>query len=284
VPYVLRGVFRFERRIGSGGSGIVYRAVDLGLGRPVAIKVLFGARADRVDALIREARHMAAVSHRHLAVIHGVERWRQTPLLVQEYLEGGTLAQRLLAGATTCDEVVELGTVLVDVLERLHRDGIVHCDVKPSNIGYTREGVIKLFDFSIARHVQAALVDGHEGETAGTGAPLDSVGGFAGTPFYMSPEAIRGLAPEPSFDWWALSVVLFEALTGRRPFDGADTPDVLASILFRRAPSLREFRQDLPENVTEFFADAFDPVPSKRPHAAPSFRSTLAVLKSRGEH
>lgn len=278
VPYVLRGVFRFERRIGSGGSGIVYRAVDLGLGRTVAIKVVSAARGAHVDALIREARQMAAVSHRHLAVIHGVERWRQTPLLVQEYLDGGTLSQRLLAGPLQRAEVFELGLVLVDVLERLHQDGIVHCDVKPSNIGYTREGVIKLFDFSLARHVAVALVDAHDGagdaETTG-----DSAGRFAGTPFYMSPEAIRGERPEPCFDWWALSVVLFEALAGRRPFDGADTPDLLASILFRRVTPIHALRPDLPDPVGNFFAGAFDRLPSNRPTTGAAFRSALAFLK-----
>ena len=283
VPYVLRGVFRFERRIGAGGSGVVYQAVDLGLGRTVAIKVLSAARDEHVDALIREARHMAGVSHRHLAVIHGVERWRNAPLLVQEYLEGGTVAKRLLAGAMTHDDIVELGTVLVDVLEQLHREGIVHCDVKPSNIGYTREGVIKLFDFGLARHAQAAP-DVSSAAGDGTKSPLDSVGNLAGTPFYMSPEAIRGVRPEPGFDWWALSVVLFEALAGRRPFDGADTPDVLASILFRPAPSLQQFRPDLPADVSAFFTAALDQMPSRRPATGAAFRSAVASLRGARSH
>jgi serine/threonine protein kinase len=284
VPYVLRGVFRFERRIGAGGSGVVYRAVDLGLGRTVAIKLLSAARAEHVDALIREARHMAGVSHRHLAVIHGVERWRNAPLLVQEYLEGGTVAMRLLAGAMTHDDIVELGTVLVDVLEQLHREGVVHCDVKPSNIGYTREGVIKLFDFSLARHMQGAPADVSGASGDQPKSLLDSVGNLAGTPFYMSPEAIRGVPPEPGFDWWALSVVLFEALAGRRPFDGADTPDVLASILFRPAPSLRQFRPDLPDEVSNFFTAALDQMPSRRPATGAAFRSAVESLRGARPH
>jgi hypothetical protein len=283
VPYVLRGVFRFERRIGSGGSGIVYRAVDLGLGRTVAIKVLSGAQAGHVDAVVREARHMAGVSHRHLAVIHGVERWRQKPLLVQEYLEGGTLAQRMLRGALGRSDVVELGTVLVDVLERLHRDGIVHCDVKPSNIGYTAEGAIKLFDFSVARHVAVALTHANQGALPDDQWPLDSVSRIGGTPFYMSPEAIRGAPPDPRFDWWGLSVVLFEALTGRRPFDGADTADLLASILVRPARSVRELRPDLPKEISDFFVAAFDRTSKTRPTDSAPFRAAVECLRNMPE-
>lgn len=276
VPYVLRGVFRFERRIGSGGFGTVYRAVDLGLGRTVAIKLLTGARPDQVDALMREARNMAAVSHRHLAVIHAVERWRSTPLIVQEFLEGGTLARRLQGGPLPLREAAELGLVLADVLERLHGDGIVHCDVKPTNIGFTREGVGKLFDFGLARHtVPAASPD-----SGGTGMPGDGHEGLVGTPGYMSPEAIRGFRPEPGFDWWSLAVVLFEAFSGRRPFDGADTSDVLRAILLRPAPDPRVFRSGLPSQLTDVFRAAFDPARPRRLADARGFRAALTGLRA----
>jgi len=100
----------------------------------------------------------------------------------------------------------------------------------------------------------------------------------------MSPEAIRGVPPEPGFDWWALSVVLFEALAGRRPFDGADTPDVLASILFRPAPSLRQFRPDLPDEVSNFFTAALDQMPSRRPATGAAFRSAVESLRGARPH
>jgi serine/threonine-protein kinase len=102
---------------------------------------------------------------------------------------------------------------------------------------------------------------------------------IGGTPFYMSPEAIRGAPPDPRFDWWGLSVVLFEALTGRRPFDGADTADLLASILVRPARPLRDLRPDLPKEIGDFFVSAFDRTSSKRPVDSTSFRAAVEYLK-----
>jgi hypothetical protein len=279
APYVLRGVFRFERRIGSGGVGVVYRAVDLSLGRTVAIKVLSATRPDQVETLMREARDMAGMSHEHLAVIHAVERWGQTPLLVQEYLEGGTLAQRLATAALPPAAVAELGEVLCDVLERVHEEGIVHCDVKPSNIGYTRDGVLKLFDFSLARRLPVIPDDDATGEAGDGKVLVDSGGVCAGTPYYMSPEAIHGAPPVPAFDWWSLAVVLFEALTGRRPFDGPDTPGVLASILFQPVPRLRTFRPELPDEIGDFFFRVFDRTQNKRMSTAKEFLPLLTMLK-----
>jgi hypothetical protein len=268
APFVLRGVFRFERRIGAGGTGVVYRAVDLGLGRTVAIKILSSTRPDQVEVLIREARDMARLSHEHLAVIHAVERWREMPLLVQEYLDGGTLAHRLTAAQLALPEIAELGRALVAVLERVHAEGIVHCDVKPSNIGYTRTGVVKLFDFGLARPESVPLAEGQNAAAT-----------FAGTPYYMSPAAIRGEPPNAAFDWWSLSVVLFEAIAGRRPFDGQDTADVLSSILSRPCPRVSTFRPDLPGDAADFFDRAFDRSRPRRVFEAADFRPLLESLR-----
>jgi hypothetical protein len=280
VPYVLRGVFRLERRVGSGGCGIVYRAADLALGRTVAIKLVSRATAN-VEELIREARHMARLSDPHLAAIHGVERWRDNPLLVQEFLDGGTLSQRLLAGSLSNAEVAELGRVLAGVLDKLHAQGVVHCDVKPSNVGFAGDGAVKLFDFSLARHLPRGMSE-HErvasdDERGGTRGH-DSLVQLAGTPAYMCPEAIRGRPPHPMFDWWGLSVVLYEALARRRPFEGEDTAGILSAVLLRKAPSLREYRPELPIEVIEFFDAAFDPEAAGRPQRGAAFDQMLHRL------
>jgi hypothetical protein len=150
VPHILRGVYRFDRRIGSGGMGVVYQATDLTLKRSVAIKTLPRLNPEHAAQLMREALAMASISHPHLATIYGVESWRNTPFLVEEFMAAGTLVDRLRSGPLAVTDVVRLGCSLTDVLAHLHHSGIVHCDIKPSNIGFTQGDVPKLLDFGIA--------------------------------------------------------------------------------------------------------------------------------------
>ena len=148
---MLPGKFRFERRIGTGGMGVVYRGIDLSLGRAVAVKTLRRVSPEDAMRLRREARTAAAVSHPHLAPVYGMETWQGTPMLVMELLEGGTLTQRIEKGRLEAAETVELGIAMAEALEHLHASDILHRDIKPSNIGYTRDGTPKLMDFGIAR-------------------------------------------------------------------------------------------------------------------------------------
>jgi hypothetical protein len=275
VPHVLRGVFRFEQRIASGSMGVVYRAVDLALGRNVAVKTLSGVTGEQMAALVQEARAMARVAHGNLAAVHGVETWRDVSFLVQEYLEKGTLARRLYSGRLEVSEAIDLGIILADLLEQLHRYDLIHCDIKPSNIGYTAEGIVKLFDFGLAQRV----------ETGDGAASASESGTFVGTPFYMSPEAIRGERPSPAFDLWAMSVVLYEAMAGRRPFDGATTSDVLAAILRGGPQSVSELAPDLPAAVSNFFDATLSRDRARRPGSAGELGRALSELRrSLGYH
>ena len=154
---------------------------------------------------------MAAVTHPNLAVIHGVETWRGMPFIVEEYLGGGTLTQRLAASRPAPLETIDLGLTLAGVLQYLHAGGVVHCDIKPSNIGFTQDGVVKVLDFGLARvsrdlRAASATTMGADGTAD---ASVDTGGGVFGTPPYMSPEAARGEPAAPSFDLWALAVVLY---------------------------------------------------------------------------
>ncbi|MPZ16016.1 MAG: protein kinase, partial [Chloroflexi bacterium] len=204
VPLLIRGKFRVERLIGSGGMSLVYLATDLTLGRRVAIKALPRLTRDRILRLEREARAMAAISpHPNLAMILGTEDWREVPLLIVEYLEGGTLADRLRQEQPAVDDVIDLGIALADALDHVHVAGVLHRDIKPTNIGYTREGVPKLLDFGVAmmlhptaspatweypvvdRPHQAAKRTDH----ASTATSLTTVDHVAGTLLYLSPEA-----------------------------------------------------------------------------------------------
>jgi len=291
VPYVLPGKFRFERRIGSGGMGVVYRGADLALGRPVAVKTLRRVSPEDAMRLRREARTAAAVTHRHLAPVYGMETWQGTPMLVLELLEGGTLTQRIEKGRMEPLEMVELGVAMADALAQLHASDILHRDIKPSNIGFTRDNVPKLMDFGIAR----ATFDLRRDRLLGTMEeddllPVTAVWNqsptsititkqLVGTLSYLSPEAINNETPNPSFDLWSLAIVLYECLLGRKIFTGGDAKHLMTRIRMGRVP---EFSQVLPEadpSLEEFFRSALHKTLSRRPATALEMRRRLEMVR-----
>lgn len=296
VPYVLPGKFRFERRIGSGGMGVVYRGADLALGRPVAVKTLRRVSPEDAMRLRREARTAAAVSHRHLAPIYGMETWQGTPMLVLELLEGGTLAQRIERGPMAPLETVELGIAVADALARLHSVDILHRDIKPSNIGFTRDGIPKLMDFGIARVTfdlrRDRLSSSFEGEEDDSLLPPTSVWQrsqtssltltqqLVGTLSYLSPEALAGEPAEPAFDLWSLAIVLYECLLGRKVF-GGDPKQVMARIKQGRVPELTQVLPDADEELTDLFRTALHKNPARRPGSARELKEKLEALRSR---
>ena len=174
VPGMLAGKFFLERRLGSGGMGAVYLARDVGLQRAVAVKALPVGDGPGLVRLTEEARAMAAVAHPAIAQIHGLETWRGRPLLVVEFLPGGTLADRLDGGPLPGAEAVRVALTVSEALTALHEAGYVHGDVKPSNIGFASDGSVKLLDFGLAR-----LTDDRD-QPAG------------GTLPYLSPEVLSG--------------------------------------------------------------------------------------------
>lgn len=290
VPYVLLGKFRFERRVGVGGMGVVYRATDLALGRAVAIKTLPKISPEHSMRLRREARAVASLSHPNLAQIFGAETWRGTPLLVFEYLDGGTLADRLRITRLPLPDALELGMILADVLDRAHGAGVLHRDIKPSNIGYSAEGVPKLLDFGLARIVHDSRRDTapvgepvHDSLTASMAVQaLDATtteNAVLGTLAYLSPEALQGKPSEPAFDLWSLAVTLAEAIAGRNPAVGQTSAETLERIGLGRIPDLRELLPSCPEEVAFFFQDALHPDKWRRPASAREMKARLRLLR-----
>jgi eukaryotic-like serine/threonine-protein kinase len=294
LPKVLLGKFRIERRVGAGGMGVVYRAMDLVLNRPVAIKTLPGISLELALRLKREARAMAAVSHPNLALILGAESWRGTPMLIFEFLEGGTLGERLGRGWLGVEEALDLGIALADATSCLHRAGILHRDIKPSNIGLTANLIPKLMDFGLARivseqlhaptgRVTLSLPPSQDLSNDGTlsAVVMTHAGQVIGTPLYMSPEALAGGRPEPSFDLWSLAVVLYESIGGSNPFRRDTWRDSMDCVLGATAPDLREYRADCSEPVARFFRQALARRPAKRPSSAREFKMRLEELRPR---
>lgn len=301
VPYVLPGKFRFEQRIGIGGMGIVYAGADLALGRHVAIKTLRRVSPEEAMLLRREARTAAAVAHPHLASIYGLETWRGTPMLVMEILERGTLTHRIAKGKLPAVETVELGIAMADALAQLHAADILHRDIKPSNIGYTRDGVPKLMDFGIAgvmfelrreRELEREDVEADEDDDDSDIVPPVAVWRdepasglppglrFVGTLAYLSPEALQGEPADASFDLWSLSIVLYEALLGRKVFSGPDR-QILERVKSGRVP---DFAQVCPEHagdLGEFFREALHRSLSRRPASAYDLRRRLEEVRKR---
>jgi hypothetical protein len=272
LPQSLFGKCRLDRRVGRGGMGVVYRATDLSLGRPVALKTLPATSPEDSARLRREARAMAAITHPNLALIFGVETWQGTPILVIEYLAGSTLAERLATGPLAWGEALALSLVLANVLDRVHSSGILHRDVKPSNIGFTEEEVPKLLDFGLVQIVQRDSI-GWTGDLALEGTATES--GLSGTPLYMSPEALSGERSDPTFDLWSLGVVGFEAIAGKHPFERETPEETLQAIQHGSAIGLREARPDCPGAIVDLFGKVLARERTRRPSTAREFAHWL---------
>jgi serine/threonine-protein kinase len=244
------GPYEIVAQIGVGGMGEVYRAIDTGLHRDVAIKVLPEAVARDAEMLARferEARTLASLSHPGIAVIHGLEQTGGTRALVMEFIEGPTLADRIGEGAVAIDEALTIVRQIADALEAAHDQGIVHRDLKPANVKVRPDGTVKVLDFGLAKTLQPAAAVGSTSPTI-TSPVMTLAGTILGTPAYMSPEQAKGRSADKRSDVWALGCVAYELLTARRAFDGEHTTEVLASIL-RGEPDWNALPRDLPPAV-----------------------------------
>ena len=291
LPLLVQGKFRLERLVGAGGMGVVYLAVDMVLDRKVAIKTLPSLRSNAAERLHREARTMARVVHPNLALIYGSEQWRGTPMLIVEYLDGGTLRDWIRRGPVPYVEAIDLGIVLADALDRVHASGVLHRDVKPSNIGYTSDRRPKLLDFGLAlldrsqdsgpaaeplsdRETEALVRSADPAVTVTFGERL------VGTPLYLAPEALAGTTPQPSFDLWGLALVLYEAIAGHHPFAHDDVRTVLDAAERAGVPDVRDYRPTCPVGLAAFLREALSRNIAMRPGSASAMRSGLQRLRA----
>ena len=234
------GPYRIVSSLGAGGMGEVYRAHDAKLHRDVAIKVLaslFAADPDRVSRFEREAQTLAAVNDPHIAHIYGLEETIGALALVMELVEGEDLARRIARGPVPIDDAIPIARQIAEALEAAHEQGIMHRDLKPANVMVRPDGMVKILDFGLAKMVSGA--SGPDATVATMSSPtvlspaMTQIGIILGTAAYMAPEQARGRAIDRRVDVWAFGCILFEMLSGTRPFGGETVSDVLSAIVSR---------------------------------------------------
>lgn len=280
-PGTTLGVYEVASPIGSGGMGEVYRARDTRLDRTVAIKVLpaeLSGKPSSRQRLDREARAISSLSHPHICTLYDVGCQDDIEYLVLEYLEGETLAKRLLRGPLPIAEVLRFGIQIAEALEQAHRQGIIHRDLKPGNIMLTGSGV-KVLDFGLAKAVATTGRDGnarHNVQTAGES--LTAQGAFVGTFPYTSPEQLLGSDIDARSDVFALGAVLYEMAAGRKAFEGTAPASLMAAVLEREPQPLREVQPLVPPNLERLVRICLAKNPDERWQAAHDVKVQLQWL------
>jgi Tol biopolymer transport system component len=273
------GPYEVTGPLGAGGMGEVYRARDTRLGREVAIKVLpasLAADPDRQRRFEIEARAVAALAHPNVLVVHDVGAHDGHPFIVTELLEGESLRDRLRQGQLPRRKAVEVAVQIARGIAAAHEKGIVHRDLKPDNVYLTRDGRAKVLDFGLAR-IDTVAVD-REGETATVESPGTSPGVVLGTVAYMSPEQARGRPADARSDVFALGAVLYEMLSGSRPFAGASTAETLSAILREDPPPIEAAAGSVPVSLDRIVRRCLEKEPSERFQTARDVGFVLEAL------
>ena len=274
VPQIIAGRFRIECEIGRGGMGTVYRAIQLGLERPVAVKIIkqeFASDRQVADRFMREARTMAKLRHPHAAMIFDAGNLPDgRHFIVMEFVEGTTLSECLLReGRLSAERAVKIASDICDVLTEAHRLGIIHRDLKPSNIMLNEKGVCVL-DFGVAKVLATSAMP----DTVSTHATTGS-GVIVGTPRYMSPEQCVGQKVGARSDLYSVGVLLYEMLAGQPPFTDALASAVLVKQATMAPPPLPKLRQDVPRLLAIAVHTLLAKQPEDRPNNAAAARRLL---------
>jgi len=248
TPGTKLGPYEIQSPLGAGGMGEVYRATDTKLGRDIALKVLPAEMAkdpERLARFGREAKALAQLDHPNIVTIHSVEECDDTHFLTMQLIDGLPLDRLIPQGGLPVEQIVEIASALADALAAAHEKGIVHRDLKPANVMVSTEGRVKVLDFGLAKDVGAS----DPANATLTSDHRTQAGMVMGTPAYMSPEQTSGHPLDHRTDIFSLGVVLHEMATGRRPFDGSSSAELVSAILRDTPQSVAEVRPDLPSDL-----------------------------------
>ena len=281
------GPYEILSAIGAGGMGEVYRAKDTRLNRIVAIKVLPSHLADSPELrerFEREARTIASLNHPHICTLYDVGHQDGTDFLVMEYLEGETLAQRLIKGPLPLDQVLQYAIEIADALDKAHRKGVTHRDLKPGNIMLTKSGT-KLLDFGLAKlkqEVAPANVQLSQLPTAND--PLTAQGMIVGTLQYMAPEQLEGKEVDARTDIFAFGAVVYEMATGKKAFEGKSQASLIAKILEIDPPPMSSLQPMTPPALDRVVKKCLAKEPEKRWQVASDLCDELKWIAEGGLH
>jgi serine/threonine-protein kinase len=277
--------YRLVDKVGEGGMGVVWRAVDTTLDRQVAIKVLpdvFVNDPDRSARFDREARLLASLNHPNITTVHAAHHVDGVRFLVMEFAHGESLAGRITRGRIPLDDALVIAKQIALAIEAAHESGIVHRDLKPANITVTGDNKVEVLDFGLAKALDpAGTMSGSDLSKSPTmAAGHTSAGLILGTAAYMSPEQARGKSVDRRTDIWAFGCVLYEMLTGRRAFDGETVTDVLAAVV-TRDPDWSLVPGDTPTRIRELLRRCVEKDPQRRLRDAGEIRIAIEDVIAR---
>jgi serine/threonine protein kinase/tetratricopeptide (TPR) repeat protein len=265
--------YKILEKLGGGGMGVVYRAEDTRLDRPVTLKFLppdLTRDPEARERFIHEAKAASALQHNNICNIHDIEETSDGKMfIVMECYDGETLKLRIEKGQLRIEEAVDVTIQVAQGLQKAHEKGIVHRDIKPANIIITNDGVAKILDFGLAKLTGQAR--------------LTKTGSTVGTAGYMSPEQARGLDVDHRTDIWSLGVVLYEMLTGKLPFRGEHEAALLYSIVHEEPQPISIFRPDLPLDVESSITKMLQKEPGERFQYMQELLSQLDAIKKKNE-
>ena len=279
TPGTTLGPYQVTAKIGEGGMGEVYQARDTKLDRDVALKVLpeaFTADPDRLARFEREAKVLASLNHPNIGTIYGLEEAEGVKALVLELIEGPTLADRIKQGAIPVDEALPIAKQIAEALEAAHEAGVIHRDLKPANIKVREDGTVKVLDFGLAKAFQPDASDPSvsASPTMSLTAAATQMGMVIGTAAYMAPEQAKGKAVDKRADVWAFGAVLYEMLTGLKPFVGDDVSTTLARVI-EREPDWDVLPSNLSPVLATYVRRCLAKEPKQRVHDVADVRLAL---------
>ena len=279
APGTKLGSYEIVGSLGAGGMGEVYRARDESLNREVAIKVLpkeLASDSDRLRRFEQEARTAAALAHSNILAIYGFSTTGEyAPYLITELLQGQTLRERLQQGEIPVRKAVEFALQTVRGLAASHASGIVHRDLKPENLFLTRDGVVKILDFGLAKLVGP---DATEPQNSAATLGITAAGVVLGTVGYMSPEQVRGQVLDHRSDIFSLGAVLYEMLTGKRAFSGKTAADTMSAILKEEPADISGSGRNLPPPLGRIVHRCLEKDPAERFQSARDLAFNLELV------